>query len=161
MKRSLIAVLFGLALLVLTACAGGGQGIVVQDAWVRPAPLEGGNGAAYMVIRNNGTEDDALLSVATDIAQTVQIHETFTMAGEGDQGMGDMGDDSDMAGEMMGMRPVESIPVPAKGSATLEPGGYHVMLMGVEPLEVGQKVTLTLTFEHAGTVQVEAEVREQ
>jgi copper(I)-binding protein len=83
------------------------------------------------------------------------------VAGEGDQEMGDMGDNSDMAGEMMGMRPVESIPVPAKGSATLEPGGYHVMLMNVEPLEAGQKVTLTLTFEHAGTVQVEAEVREQ
>jgi copper(I)-binding protein len=35
------------------------------------------------------------------------------------------------------------------------------MLMGVEPLEAGQKVTLTLTFERAGTVQVEAEVREE
>jgi copper(I)-binding protein len=161
MKRSLSALLFGLALLALTACAAGGQGIVVQDAWVRPSPLQAGNGAAYMVIRNTGSEDDALLSVATDIAQTVEIHETFTMAGEDDQGMGDMGDDSDMAGEMMGMRPVESIPVPAKGSATLEPGGYHVMLMNVEPLQAGQKVTLTLTFEHAGTVQVEAEVREQ
>jgi hypothetical protein len=161
MKRSLAALLFGLALLVLTACAGGGRGIVVQDAWVRPSPLPGGNGAAYMVIRNTGAEDDALLSVQTDVAQTVEIHETFTMEGEGDQGMGDMGDDSDMAGEMMGMRPVESIPVPAGGSATLEPGGYHVMLMGVEPLQAGQKVTLTLTFEHAGTVQVEAEVREE
>jgi copper(I)-binding protein len=161
MKRSFSAVLFGLALLALTACAGGGQGIVVQDAWVRPSPLQAGNGAAYMVIRNNGTEDDALLSASTDIAQTVEIHETFTMAGEGDEGMGDMGDEGDMAGEMMGMRPVESIPVPAKGSATLEPGGYHIMLMGIEPLEAGQKVTLTLTFEHAGPVQVEAEVKEQ
>ena len=169
MKRSLSALLFGLVLLVLTACAGGGQGIVVEDAWVRPSPLQAGNGAAYMVIRNNGSEDDALLSASTDIAQTVEIHETFTMAGEGDQAMGDMGDEgmsdmgdsSDMSGEMMGMRPVESIPVPAKGSATLEPGGYHIMLMGIEPLQAGQKVTLTLTFEHAGTVQVEAEVKEQ
>jgi copper(I)-binding protein len=159
MKRTPIVLLFGLALLVLTACGGGGEeGIVVEDAWARPSPMQAGNGAVYMVIRNTGAEDDALLAADTDVARTVEIHETFMMEAEG---MGEGDDEMDMAGEMMGMRPVQSIPVPAGGSATLEPGGLHVMLIEVEPLEPGQMVNLTLTFEKAGTVVVEAEVREQ
>ncbi|NDJ54944.1 MAG: copper chaperone PCu(A)C, partial [Chloroflexi bacterium] len=48
------------------------------------------------------------------------------------------------------------------GSATLEPGGYHIMLIGIdETLEPGDTVTLTLVFENAGEFEIEAEVREQ
>jgi copper(I)-binding protein len=160
MRRLLIVLLAGLVVLALTACGGGAErGIVVEDAWARPSPMEAGNGAAYMVIRNTGTQDDALLAADTDVARAVEIHETFTMETDGtDEGGQNMGD---MAGEMMGMRPVESIPVPAGGRATLEPGGYHIMLIEVEPLEPGQTIPVTLTFEKAGTVEVEAEVREQ
>jgi copper(I)-binding protein len=43
----------------------------------------------------------------------------------------------------------------------LELGGYHIMLINVEQLEPGQTIPITLTFEKAGTVEVEAEVREQ
>jgi copper(I)-binding protein len=165
MKRSPVVLLFGLVMLTLAACGGGERGIVVEDAWVRPSPMEAGNGAVYMVIRNTGAEDDALLAADTDVAQTVEIHETYVMEAEGDAEMGDMGDnmgdDMDMAGEMMGMRPVESVPVPAGGRVTLEPGGYHIMLINVEQLEPGQTIPITLTFEKAGTVEVEAEVREQ
>jgi copper(I)-binding protein len=159
MRRSPIVLLAGLVMLTLAACGGAERGIVVEDAWARPSPMEAGNGAAYMVIRNTGAEDDALLAADTGVARAVEIHETVTMEAED---MGEGGEDmGDMAGEMMGMRPVESIPVPAGGRATLEPGGYHIMLIEVEPLEPGQTIPVTLTFEKAGTVEVEAEVREQ
>ena len=49
--------------------------------------------------------------------------------------------------------------MPAHGKATLAPGGYHVMLMGLKaPLKEGQSFPLTLTFEHAGKVEVEVMV---
>lgn len=134
--------------LLLAGCGAGG-GIAVDDAWVRPAPVPGGNGAAYMVIRNGSGEDDRLLGVEADVAETVELHESMMT-------------ESDEGGEMAMMEPVEAIAVPAGGRATLEPGGYHVMLIGVdEGLEPGQMVTLRLTFEQAGVVEVEAEVRDE
>jgi copper(I)-binding protein len=131
--------------MALASCSSGGEGIVVEDAWVRPSPMEAGNGAGYMVIRNRGAQDDALIAVHADIADSVEIHQTMQMEGD-----------------VMGMQPVESIPIPARDSAVLEPGGYHAMFInmraGVEP---GQTVSITLVFQNAGEVQVQAEVREQ
>lgn len=61
----------------------------------------------------------------------------------------------------MSMRPVEKIPVPAGETVNLQPGGYHIMLMDLAaPLEVGSTIEVTLTFENAGDVKVEAEVRD-
>jgi copper(I)-binding protein len=163
MRRKLLGgLLLAGALLALAACGGKpAEGITVQDAWVRPAPMVGGNGAAYMVITNGGTEDDALLGVSADFAERVEVHETFTTSAD-DMGE-DMGDMEGMeGGEMMGMRPVESIAIPAGGSVSLEPGGYHVMLLGVQQmLDEGNTVNLTLTFQNAGQITVEAPVRRE
>ena len=117
--------------------------IVVEDAWVRASMMTERAGAAYFHIRNTGTEDDALFSVATPIATEPQLHETTQDA----QGM-------------MAMAPVAEIPVPAGGMAVLEPGGYHVMLMGLTgPLVEGTTVPLLLTFASGTVVEVDAEVR--
>ena len=65
-----------------------------------------------------------------------------------------------MEGDVMRMRPVESIEVPAGATVALQPGGMHLMLMGLKaPLAAGQRVTLTLQFEKAGEVAVQAAVR--
>ena len=57
------------------------------------------------------------------------------------------------------MRQVQSIDVPAGGTAELKPGGLHVMLIGLsQPLTLGTKIPLTLTFERAGPVTVEVMV---
>lgn len=62
---------------------------------------------------------------------------------------------------MMSMQEVERIPVAAGATVMLKPGSYHVMLMELaKPLTAGEKLTLTLTFQQAGTVTVEAEVRD-
>jgi copper(I)-binding protein len=71
-----------------------------------------------------------------------------------------MGSDATSPG-MMTMQPVDRIEVPAGETVSLEPGGYHIMLLALaDPLEVGATVELTLTFEVAGAQVVRAEVRD-
>jgi copper(I)-binding protein len=100
-------------------------------------------GAGYLVIQNSGAADK-LLSVTSDVAQTIELHESM------------------MSGNMMSMSPVPNIEVPANGKVELKPGGFHMMLIGLtRPLKVGDKVQLTLNFEKAGKIPVTADVREQ
>jgi copper(I)-binding protein len=148
MRRALVVSVLVLAALALAACGGSGGtasgGITVSDAWALPSPMMERAGAAYMVLRNNGAAADKLLSVESDVAKTIELHETKESSG------------------MMAMSPVPNIPVPANGKAELKPGGFHVMLIGLNrELKAGDKVQLTLNFEKAGKVPVTAEVKEQ
>ena len=132
----------------------------IVDPWARPAALvmpktdaktSGGmgampsapNSAAYMTIRNTGASD-RLLGVQSDVAQAVELH---TM---------------EMKDNVMQMRPVEAIEIPANGQVELKPGGYHVMLIGVKrDLKADETITVKLRFEKAGEVDVPARVRAQ
>ncbi len=132
---------------VMTACGGSsgttGNGITVSDAWVRNPPLADQPSAAYLVIQNNGAADK-LLSVTSDIAQTIELHESMESNG------------------MMQMSPVLNISIPANGKVELKPGGLHMMLINLtRSLKAGDKVQLTLNFEKAGKIPVTAEVKEQ
>ncbi len=116
--------------------------IHIMKPWSRPLPAVSVNGAAYMTLMNKGDSPDRLLSVSTPAANKAEIH------------------NHTMEGGLMKMRPVEAIDIEAKGSTTLEPGGVHVMLMGVRnPLEEGDVFPMTLTFETAGSVDVEVHVQ--
>lgn len=101
---------------------------------------------AFMLIENSTGTAERLVSasVSEDIASVVEIHETTL-------------DENDV----MQMRPVEGIEVPANGSVELKPGGYHIMLIDLQnALNPGDTVMLTLTFESGTTLSVDAEVRE-
>jgi hypothetical protein len=136
-----LAILLALS---LAGCANG-ESIAVQDAWIRPAPLEGGNGAAYMTIRNRSDEVDSLLAVEGDVAEALELHMTMHMEGD-----------------VVGMVHSPHVDIPARGKVVFEPGGYHVMLIGVgKRLVPGTRVTLTLVFEEAGRIPVEFEVRNE
>ena len=115
--------------------------ITIKDAWSRPA-LEGENGAGYMTIMNAGSQADTLTAVQSDAASAVELHEVT------------------MNNDVMSMRPVEGgLEIPANGHVALEPGGYHIMLVGLAAkYEVGDTFSIMLTFENAGTVTVEVEV---
>jgi periplasmic copper chaperone A len=147
MRRTWMVSVVMLAALALAACGGAGGttgGITVSDAWARPSPMMERAGAAYMVLQNNGAAEDKLLSVESDVAKTIELHETKEMNG------------------MMAMSPVPNVPVPANGKAELKPGGLHVMLIGLtRELKAGDKVQLTLNFEKAGKIPVTVEVKEQ
>lgn len=148
--------------------------LAVSDAWARTATA-GGNGAVYMMIAG-GDAEDALVSatVPADLADRVELHETVAQ-GSGMESTTSMtpmtpstamGDGADAtgstvpAGEMMKMQKVDKIEIPAGETVKLEPGGYHIMLMGLAgELAEGSKITITLTFAEAGEKTVEAEVR--
>ncbi|MCC6313003.1 MAG: copper chaperone PCu(A)C [Thermomicrobiales bacterium] len=103
----------------------------------------GGTGAAYMIIRNTGKEDDRLVAVKTEVARVAEIHEVRHKGG------------------VMEMRPLEhGLEIDDGEAVTLEPGGYHIMLIGLtRDLKAGDRFELILRFEHAGEVAVPAEVR--
>jgi len=110
--------------------------IRIGRPWTRAAAANG-NGAGFMTLRNTGAQADRLLSAASPIARVVELH---THVREGD---------------VMRMRPVQDIPVPAGETVELRPGGLHVMLIGLNgPMQQGARVPVTLRFERAGEVQV-------
>jgi copper(I)-binding protein len=142
MKRSFAAAV--LVAVVTTACGGASSGnVAVDDPWARTSAMMQTAGAVYMEL--SADEADALVAASVDpsIAPTVEIHET---SGDGD---------------MMSMSPVDSIELPAGETVPLEPGGYHIMLLGlVDPLEDGTSFDLTLEFENGESQTVEVEVRD-
>jgi copper(I)-binding protein len=141
MKRLLLGAL--LTILLLAACGPKGPDIRVEGAWVRPDPLME-NAAGYLRIHNDGDEADALIGVAVDFAGMASVHETVQV------------------GEMHGMEAVPRLEIPANSSVELRPLSFHVMLMGLnQELAYGSNVSLSLSFEKSGEVNVEAEVRRE
>ncbi len=117
--------------------------LTIGHPWARPTAGPNMLGAAYMTLKNNGKEADTLESVSSPDAEMVMIHQNI-------QG----------ANGVMEMRHVErGLVIPAGGTVALQPGGYHIMLMGLKyNLEEGHSIPLKLDFAHAGTVDVEVKV---
>jgi copper(I)-binding protein len=139
------AVLGVIAVLALGSCSSDSETITVDGAWARTSPMNTELGAVYMNI--TAAEDDALVSATVDssVAMSASVHET-TMNADG----------------TMAMQEVEKVALPAGTAVSFEPGGYHIMLMGLnQPLSLGDTVTVTLTFESGESVSVDAEVRDQ
>lgn len=123
--------------MILAAC---GDDTTPNIANARIGQPTGPNGALYFTAGGYG-EADRLIGASADVADRLEVHETV---------MGDNG--------TMGMRRVESLDLSADGSLVLEPGGRHVMLMGVDRLEIGTMVDITLQWENAGDQVIQAEV---
>jgi copper(I)-binding protein len=117
--------------------------ITIDDPWARASIGTAGNTAAYMKLENGGAAPDRLLSVTSNVAERVSLHESRDEGG------------------VMKMGPVEGgIEVPAHGAAELKPLGMHVMLSGLNrPLKAGETFPLTLVFEKQGEVPVEVSVQ--
>jgi copper(I)-binding protein len=108
-------------------------GLHVRDAWSRESMMVDLAGAAYMVIHNNTDADDALIGASSPAAGVVEMHESS------------MGEDGTMS-----MMQLEEIPIPAHADTTLEPGGYHIMLIDLAaPLVEGDQIELNLSFANA------------
>jgi len=113
--------------------------IVIERPWSRATPVK--VGGAYMTLRNTGAAPDRLIKVASPAAEKAEIHETKI---EGGTAM---------------MRAVGALELKPGATVELKPGGLHLMLMGLErPLKEGESLKLVLTFEKAGTIEVEASV---
>lgn len=113
----------------------------VDHPWARASIGAAKAGAAYVTITNHGSETDRLVAAATPVARNASLHSHLMEDG------------------VMKMRPVEAIEVAPGEPAVLQPGGLHIMLMGLNaPLEEGGSFPLTLTFEKAGSIEVEVQV---
>jgi len=117
--------------------------IAIEAPWSRATPGGAKVGAGYLTITNAGVTPDRLVSATADIAERAEIHEMSMTDG------------------MMKMRKVpDGVKVPAGGSVTLAPQGYHLMFFGLKkPLKEGEAFAGTLTFEKAGSVPATFEVR--
>ena len=118
--------------------------VVVKDAWVRGTVPAQTTTGAFMTLTSS--EDAKLVGAKSSAAKTVEIHL------------------SAMKGGVMHMDAADAVALPAGKAVELQPGGYHVMLMGlVKPIASGDKVPIVLTIEDkAGkrsTVEVKADVR--
>lgn len=151
----------GLLLLpaLLVACAEGGQatheahvaqeagaqedGLQVVQAWSRAIPPGAPVAAGFLQLHNGSGGDDRLVTVRSDAAERVEIHEV-----RHEDGMARMRELAD------------GLPLPAGASVALEPGGYHLMF--ITPgggFVAGGSISATLVFEHAGEREVAFEVR--
>lgn len=127
-------------ILVLAAGCGGGNAPDVVDARIGlPA---GVNGALYFTARGYGTAD-RLWEASTTAAESAELHQS------------DIGADGTAT-----MRSLLVMDLPASGDLVLAPGGLHVMLFGVDRLEVGAKFEVFLVWENAGEMTIEAVVVE-
>jgi copper(I)-binding protein len=111
----------------------------VPHAWARATSAR--NGAAYLTLVDQGAAD-RLTGLSTPVASAAELHQTTAEGG------------------VMKMRPVEGgLALAAGQTVTMAPGGYHIMLMGLkQPLKVGDRFALTLTFEHAPEMTVDVSV---
>ena len=116
--------------------------LTITDPWSRELPPVAPNGAAYFEVENRGANADRIVSVHTPIAKRAELHT------------------HEMDGNVMSMRHLHSVEVPAHGAVSFEPEGLHVMLFGLkEPLQHGKRYPLTLVFEKAGEVEISVEIR--
>jgi len=133
------------SILVLTAVLFGSSAsaVEVSDPWVRATPPGAKLSAGFLTVKADAGTPDRLIAVTSPRAGRVEIHE------------------SRMDGEIMRMRALpDGVAVPAEGQVVLAPGGIHLMLLDLpQPLQTGESIALTLSFEVAGEVSVEAQVR--
>lgn len=138
-------ILTGAAMLLATSAFADGMSTIKIEDPVMVKAFENARAAGgYMVIMNTGTEDDLLVDVKIE-GHMAMIHESREDNG------------------VMRMLHVDAVEVPAEGTVAFAPGGFHVMVMGLQPgdLPYGAAVEATLIFDRAGEVPVTFEVSEK
>ena len=111
-----------------------GQAVQVKDAWVRPTVAGQKSSGAYMKLTAKATQ--RLVGISTPVAGVAEVHEMK------------------MEGDVMKMRALPALDLPAGKTVELKSGGYHVMLMDLkQPLAAGGTVPLTLLFKDAKGVE--------
>lgn len=136
MKKFLLVALLAAAPVAVSAAE-----LELSGGFLRASPKVANAGAGFLTIKNPNAEADTLLGAEADISKVVELHTHIK------------------DGDVMRMRQVESIAVPAGGVAELKPGADHIMFINLnKPLAEGQKVPVTLVFAKAGKKVVELPV---
>lgn len=131
------------AMVASPAAAQPVQGVTVNDIaihrpWARETAPAQTVGGGFVTLANKGSLEDRLISAEASVAGQVQLHTMIMDSG------------------IMRMRQVQDgIRIPAKGTVTLRPGGFHLMFMQLKrPLRQGESFPVTLHFQRAGRITV-------
>jgi copper(I)-binding protein len=115
--------------------------VTISDAYTRATAPGQQVAGGFLKIQNKGNAPDQLISASSPAAGEVQLHEMS------------------MEGNVMKMRQVKDIAVPAGGAVELKPGGLHLMFMNIKaPLTAGESIPVKLKFAKAGEVEVKMPV---
>lgn len=119
-------------------------GLSVSESYARTNSPSAKAGAVYLTIRNYTGADEVLLSATSEVAAMVELHTSETDANG-----------------VVKMTPLaDGLDIPAGETILMEPGGAHIMLMGLSgPLEDGQNIPVDFNFERAGTVTIQVPVK--
>jgi periplasmic copper chaperone A len=142
-KVAAVVLLSGLGSLTLAQNAQSPLGnLVVANAWSPATPPIASVGVVYFSISNHGSRPDRLLTLNSDAASAVELHESRTVKG------------------IVEMRQVPALDCPPGVTVKSEPGGLHVMLLGLaRPLVAGTMFTVKLQFRDAGTLALQVPVK--
>lgn len=133
--------LFALLILCVPCAVFAADTLSVVEPWSRATPPGATVGAVYFEIVNSTAVADSLLRVSSASADHAEMHTVLHEEG------------------LAKMRPMTQVDVPAGQRVRFEPGAMHVMLLKLkQPLKEGDRVPVTLTFQRAGEIKVEAVV---
>jgi copper(I)-binding protein len=112
--------------------------IEIHRPWARQAVESPERAGGFFTLINTGTEPDRLIAASSPAAGKIEIHAIKVL------------------GPDVGMRPRDSLAAPAGVTVTLQPRGYHLLLIDLgAPLVQGARLAVTLVFEKAGSIDVE------
>ena len=112
-------------------------GLIISNIWARVTPKTSKTGVAFFIIKNKSKSDNVLLGVSSEIAKKTEIHQ------------------SSIENNIMRMRRVGNVNLPAGSVTELKPGSFHIMFIRLhEQIKKGDTFPLTLVFKRAGTVIV-------
>jgi copper(I)-binding protein len=115
--------------------------INIVDPWMRPN-AKGMASALYFIIENTSETMDTLYKVESELAERIEIHETYS------------------SGDVIGMREVGMIVVEAGSSFELKPGAHHIMLMKLrQDIKVDDEGEFILYFKNTGEIKITAQVK--
>jgi copper(I)-binding protein len=122
--------------------------LVIDSPIAMPTAPGQPHGAIFITeIRNSGKTADELIGARAAVSKSMEVHRMS------------------MENNIMKMREIPSIPVPANGKVSMQrgnPQGYHLMLMNLNnPLKEGDKFPVTLIFKQAGEQNITVEVKSQ
>ena len=142
MNKSYIRLL-GLSALLLSLTHLSAAELEVESPWVRSAPPGAPALAAFMLLHNHSDTARSLVAASTSLAiHRVELHRTMMQEG------------------VMKMVPQERIPIDPHSTTSLEPGSWHIMLIGPQQVPgEGQQVEITLVFDDGTEQRVSAVVR--
>lgn len=119
------------------------KGLVLENAWIRPAPPRAPSRAGYGVLRNMTNQDIIIEDASSDQFSMVMMHDTI------------------IENNVASMVHNDTVTVPANGSVTFKPEGKHFMLMrSKQPLDMNDQVTVHLTDSEGTVFSVNMAVRE-